>query len=107
MCLRSTSLVVCMGLVLVLAFTCQAADPVGAEAPSDWPQWRGPQQDGISRETGLLKSWPEEGPQELWRVALGKGFSAVSVVGANAYTMYSDGDDEHIVCLDIGNGKTL
>jgi outer membrane protein assembly factor BamB len=74
-------------------------------AAGDWPQWRGPQHDGISRETGLISSWPEGGPQELWRATLGKGFSGVSVVGANAYTMYSDGGDEYVTCLDVANGK--
>jgi len=32
----------------------------------DWPQWRGPNRDGISKETGLLKQWPEGGPKQLW-----------------------------------------
>jgi len=72
---------------------------------ADWPQWRGPNHDGISRETGLISGWPEGGPQELWRITLGKGFSAVSVVGANAYTMYSDGDDEYVTCLDVAGGR--
>ena len=47
---------------------------VSVAGASDWPQWRGPNRDGISRETGLLKEWPDGGPQVLWRVPLGEGF---------------------------------
>src|SRR5205085_10264960 len=43
-----------------------AACSAGAD---DWPQWRGPQRNGISRETGLLKEWPKEGPKLSWRMA--------------------------------------
>ena len=35
---------------------------VTAQTPGDWPQWRGPNRDGISKETGLLKQWPQQGP---------------------------------------------
>lgn len=74
---------------------------------NDWPQWRGPRQDGISHEDGLLETWPEDGPQELWRITLGKGYSAVSVVDGRAYTMYCDNSNEYVVCLDIRDGKIL
>ena len=43
---------------------------------ADWPQWRGPQRDGISQETGLLKEWPKAGPKLLWTVdKAGSGYS--------------------------------
>jgi outer membrane protein assembly factor BamB len=35
-------------------------------APFDWPQWRGPDHSGVSKETGLLKRWPAEGPKRVW-----------------------------------------
>ncbi len=60
-------------------------------ATQDWPQLRGPNADGISPQTGLLKVWPESGPREVWRVPLGKGFSGVSVVGDHAFTMFGRG----------------
>lgn len=54
---------------------------------ADWPQFRGPMRDGISRETGLLKRWPEEGPEMVWSVeGLGTGFASVSVAGQMIYT---------------------
>ena len=51
-------------------------------APDDWPQFRGPTDDDISPDTGLLKEWPAEGPPLAWKAAgLGKGYSSVAVVG--------------------------
>jgi outer membrane protein assembly factor BamB len=48
---------------------------------ADWPQWRGPQRNGISQERGLLKAWPPEGPKLLWQVRdLGSGYSTPAVV---------------------------
>jgi len=73
----------------------------------DWPQWRGPKQDGISRETGLLAEWPEKGPAELWRAPLGNGFSAVSVVGSQAFTLFGSNDGEFAVAVNVADGKTL
>ncbi len=58
-----------------------------AEA-ADWPQWRGPNRDGICTETGLLKSWPEGGPKLLWEITgLGKGYSSLTIVDGRFYTM--------------------
>jgi len=73
----------------------------------DWPQWRGPRQDGISRETGLLDQWPEKGPAELWRVPLGSGFSAVSVVGEKAFTLYGATAGECAAAFSVADGKIL
>src|SRR5689334_8156247 len=73
----------------------------------DWPQWRGPKQDGTSAETGLLAQWPEKGPQELWRVPLGSGFSGVSVVGDRAFTLYGTAKGEFAACFSAADGKTL
>ncbi len=54
----------------------------------DWPQWRGPNRDGVCTETGLLRSWPEGGPKLLWELTgLGKGFSSLAIVDGRFYTM--------------------
>lgn len=73
----------------------------------DWPQWRGPNRDGISSEKGLLKTWPEGGPKILWRAASGDGYSAMSVVEGRLYTIYGRNADELVVCLDAGSGDEL
>ena len=55
-------------------------------AAADWPGWRGPNRDGKSPDTGLLKEWPDDGPKLLWKVdGIGDGFSSVAVVGGKVY----------------------
>jgi outer membrane protein assembly factor BamB len=74
---------------------------------SDWPQWLGPNRNGISAEIGLLKSWPATGPKILWRIRLGEGYSGVSIFQGRAYTLFSQGEDEFVVCLDAATGKEI
>jgi len=55
-------------------------------AEGDWKQWRGPNRDGKSGDTGLLKSWPKGGPKTLWVVkGIGNGYSSVTLDGGLAY----------------------
>ena len=74
---------------------------------ADWPQWLGPERNGISSETGLLKNWPEAGPQEVWRAPLGKGFSGISISRGRVYTMFANGDGEFVICLKAENGEEV
>ena len=55
-----------------------AADPPSATEGS-WPQWNGPNRDGRSPETGLLREWPKGGPEVVWKRKLGGGFSGIAV----------------------------
>jgi outer membrane protein assembly factor BamB len=82
---------------------------VGVSANNDWPQWRGPQRNGISNETGLLKQWPKEGPKLLWQVNdIGDGFSTPSVVGDRIYLMSNRGmENEFVQALSTKDGKVL
>jgi outer membrane protein assembly factor BamB len=73
----------------------------------DWPCWRGPHRDGISRETGLLKEWPKDGPAQLWKVDLSGGFSSVVVVDGRLFTQTKEKNQEVVVCLDAATGKDL
>ena len=75
----------------------------------DWPQWRGPHRDGISRETGLLKEWPSGGPKLLWQVQeAGGGYSTPSVVGERLYVMGSEGmENEFVRALSTQDGKPV
>jgi outer membrane protein assembly factor BamB len=71
-----------------------------AEA-KDWPCWRGPYRDGICRETGLLRQWPEEGPKLLWKTQeLGEGYSGPAIVGNMIYTMGQRNGREWVIALD-------
>ena len=76
---------------------------------SDWPQWRGPQRNGISQERGLLKQWPKEGPKLLWQVNdIGDGFSTPSVVGTHIYLMSNQGmENEFVQALSTEDGKPI
>jgi outer membrane protein assembly factor BamB len=75
----------------------------------DWPQWRGPQRDGISKETGLLQEWKPEGPALLWQVKdAGEGYSTPAVVGNRLYLLASRGvNDEFVVARDTKSGEIV
>lgn len=73
---------------------------------SDWPQYRGPNRDDVSTETGLLKSWPAGGPPLLWTFSnAGVGYSGPSVVGDRYYTIGGRGEMEHLIALDLKSAK--
>jgi outer membrane protein assembly factor BamB len=95
----------CILLPLAVAEQAEPAKPDWQTA--DWPQWRGERRDGVSDERGLLASWPEGGPKELWRRSLGEGFSAISVVDGVLYTQYVSGEDALLVALAAKDGKRL
>lgn len=74
----------------------------------DWPQWRGPNRDAKSAETGLLKEWPEGGPAVAWRIEnCGVGYSAVAVAGGRIYTMGDLDGVEHILAFNEKDGSLL
>ncbi len=82
--------------------------PTGAPAGEDWPQWRGPNRDGISRETGLLQSWPEGGPRLVFRAdGLGAGYSTVSVAEGRIHTLGMLSGREWVISLDAETGAQL
>ncbi len=73
----------------------------------NWPQWKGPDRNGISNETGLLKSWPKDGPKLLWSAqGLGKGYSTVSIADGTVYVTGLKDETEHLLAFDLkGNLK--
>jgi outer membrane protein assembly factor BamB len=74
----------------------------------DWPQWRGPERSNISKETGLLKEWPEGGPPLVWKAdGLGQGVASVAVVGQRIFTVGSRENAEYAVAVDAATGKKL
>src|SRR3954468_24782655 len=71
-----------------------------------WPQWRGPERNEISKETGLLKTWPEGGPSLAWKVKnLGGGYCTPSVSHGRIYGMSYRGNDEVVWALNESDGK--
>ena len=77
-------------------------------ASGDWPQWRGPNHDNLSTETGLLKEWPEGGPKLLWKAnGLGAGYSSVSIAGNRIYTAGDKGEESFVEALNLADGKPV
>jgi len=77
-----------------------------AQSTASWPQWRGPNRDGISKETGLLKQWPAEGPPLAWKAnGAGRGYSSFSIANGKLYTMGLRGDREFVIAFDVATGK--
>ncbi len=75
--------------------------------PVDWPGFRGPNGDGRSAETGLLKEWPDSGPKQLWKVPIGGGFSGLTAVDGRLFTLYSQSGRELVASFDTATGKEL
>lgn len=73
---------------------------------SDWPQYLGPDRNAASGETGLLRSWPEDGPKLLWTLPLGAGFGGAAVSGGKVYVYDRVEDKTNVLrCLDLMTGK--
>lgn len=79
----------------------------GLLAGADWPWWRGPEHNGISRETGWSVQWPAGGPKVLWRASVGTGFSSMSVAAGRVYTMGNTADQDTVFCFDAATGREL
>jgi outer membrane protein assembly factor BamB len=82
---------------------------VGLAPPADWSQFRGPALDGVSPDTGLLKSWHEGGPPKVWSVTgLGGGYSSVSVSGGLIYgTGQMPDGKQHVFALKESDGSPV
>lgn len=73
----------------------------------DWPQWRGPDRNGISREKGWLEVWPAEGPKIAWKAKTGLGFSSIVVANGKAYTLGHEDEKDTVYCFDAKTGKEV
>lgn len=101
---RAVKSILVLGAILMISASGLSA--------ADWPQWRGPNRDGVCQETGLLSQWPEGGPTLLWEISgLGPGYAAVSIQDGKLYTM---GDRQaggqkaqYVYAYDLGARKEL
>ncbi len=87
--------------LLVILFLISAANA------DDWPCWRGPDRDGISKEVDFLTEWPDGGPKVLWKNKIGKGFSSIAIADGRAYTSGNSFNKDTIFCFDALTGKEL
>ncbi|HUU60415.1 MAG TPA: PQQ-binding-like beta-propeller repeat protein [Phycisphaerae bacterium] len=95
------------GFVTLLGVVPSSGEPAAAGADGNWPQWRGPNRDGISSEAGWSTSWPMEGPPKVWRASVGQGYSSISVAAGRAYTMGNAQGRDVVYCFDAAGGKEL
>jgi len=89
-------------LVWVFSLTVLA----NSASAEDWPQYLGPTRNSISPQKGILRTWPEKGPEVLWTATVGRGFGGPAVKDGKVYLL--DRDDkvgDNLRCLDLANGK--
>jgi outer membrane protein assembly factor BamB len=92
--------------ILLTAVTTGAPAPTNSSL--DWPQWRGPERTGLSKDAGLLKQWPASGPQQVWSISsLGEGYGSIAVKGDRIYVQGSSGSASTVFCLNRADGKTV
>jgi outer membrane protein assembly factor BamB len=72
----------------------------------DWPRWRGPDANGISKETGWSAKWTGR-PKQLWEAQVGTGFASFAVSQGRVYTMGNTSETDAVVCLDANTGKEI
>jgi outer membrane protein assembly factor BamB len=94
--------------LLVACFVSLPAPHSAVAAGGNWPQWRGPDRTDVSRETGLLKSWPEGGPKLVWLFKdCGLGYSGPAIVGDKLFTLGARDNVEYLIAVDAKTGKEL
>ena len=97
-----------MCVVAVLTLFGLLAVPLRAE---DWPQWRGPNRDGVWGETGIMESFPDEGLKVLWSAPVGWGWSSPVVAQGRVFVTDSElmqsKVKERVHCFDAATGNSL
>src|SRR5688572_6311363 len=87
---------------------CASLSTTAFGANHDWPQWRGPDRTDVSKETGLLKSWPDGGPKRVWLYENGgNGYSGPAIAGGKLFTLGTRDNSEVLIALDANTGKEL
>src|SRR5690349_15770441 len=111
----SRALRICLASSLVAAFFAVAGRAPAVESllEKSWPTFRGAARTANSPDTGLLETWPEEGPKLVWKaVGAGAGYSSLAIAGGKVITLGDkpstvDDDDEYLVCFNQADGKPL
>lgn len=103
------------GLAVLLEFRWRRQDPVVVEVDEtavveedryrDFPQFLGPNRNGVLSDPGISFDWEASPPELLWRRDIGPGWSSFAVVGDFAFTQQQDDENETVVCLELLTGK--
>ncbi len=100
-------------LVLALQLLIVLPGLAGAAPDPDWPTFRGPDRSAVSKEKGLLQSWPESGPPLVWEApGAGRGYASLAIAGNRIYTLgdapsTAEDKDEYLTAFDRQTGKQL
>lgn len=98
-------LVRCLALAILLALTGSMG------RADDWPQWRGPTRDAVWRETGIVDSFPPDGPRILWRAEVGYGYASPVVANGRVYltdAKLTEPDAvERVLCFNAEDGTPM
>src|SRR5688572_19556468 len=96
---------IAVALAVVAALSVAA---LGQTPAADWPQWRGVDRSGISKETGLLKQWPASGPPVAWTATgLGAGYGSVAVSGDRVFVQGANGRESVVSSLNRNDGRVV
>lgn len=90
--------------IIAVLLVCAFSSTISAE---DWPQWRGPNRNGISNEKQWSSTWPADGPKQLWRTSVGTGYSSVAVSNGRVYTVGNKDKTDTIYCLNAVTGAEI
>ena len=75
---------------------------------ADWPQYLGPDRNSTSPEKGLLRAWPETGPEVLWTTPVNRGYGGPVIKDGKVYLLDRNADvGDNLRCLDLANGKEV
>jgi len=95
----------------VLVLVAGLAIRLSGQAPvptADWPQWRGPDRNGLSKEAGLLQQWPASGPPLVWSISsLGAGYGSLAIKDDRIYVQGSNGRQSVVYVLNRADGKGI
>ncbi len=96
--------------VVILIFALAMTTTTGGQSifAADWPQWRGPDRTGRSKESGLMKQWPVSGPPRVWLIAnLGAGYGSISLKGDRIFVQSLIGRRSTVTSLNRADGKMI
>lgn len=102
----------CFSFLFAIAVGSITFAPAMSQA-GDWPTFRGPERTNVAPDSGLLKTWPEEGPKLLWKAeGAGRGYSSLAIAGDRIYTLgdapsTASDQDEYLVCFNKADGKQI
>ncbi len=89
-----------LGLLICAIVACSCA-------AADWPNFRGPNHNGVSDETDWLATWPESGPKIAWKASIGTGFASMAASNGRLYAMGNIDDEDILYCFNVDTGKEI